>query len=167
MRKKSRSKLARVGRRKDAAPGAVETASGTDQGHRSRASCLAPGERCQPTAGDDSGRRLHHSDGHRRHGDRSLALYLRPAVRGLAWSRAATELKRRQGTSRLHLEDGRSIYPNASCRWRDVGHPLCPQQERRRRPVGQCAAGAPSSTPRFGCPRQQDGADYLGGSRPG
>ena len=74
-------------------------------------------------------------------------------VRSLARARAATELERRQGTSRLDLEDGRPISAHPPRRRRNLGHAIRPEQERRGRPVGQCAAGATSRTPRLGCPR--------------
>jgi transposase len=57
---------------------------------------------------------------------------IRPATRGLAWPRAATELVLRKGSDRPDQQAGRSLYPSTACSWRAC-RPRCQSSADRKR----------------------------------
>ena len=85
-----------------------------------------------------------------------------PTVRGLPRPGAATELIRRQGSPRAHLEDGQRLSAAAAGRRRDLGDPTGRNHRHPNRGLGTVAPGAQADPARHRCHRQQDRAHRLG-----
>jgi transposase len=124
---------------------------------------LAPGQRGEPTIGDDPRRRPDHRGRHRRRGARRAPVRLGPAVRGLARPDAEAAEQRRQGAPRPRRPGGQRPPPAAAGDRHDRGAPPHAGGHHPQS-VGCQAPGAQAGAAGDGRARQQDRAGRLGGA---
>jgi transposase len=112
--------------------------------------------------GDDPRYRSVNSLRHCGERDRPLDVRLRSRACCFLRPRAASVLDRRQGAARPHLQDGRSLYPQAAGRRRDCGVATRPQRRIILEGMGRGATGTQAVQGGGRRARQQDGAHRMG-----